>query len=1459
MSNRKGNNAMKRVLVGFGLFFLCPAIWAAASAGSNETKATPISVGSTKMLKLVEEYDPELGEMENAVHYLSVTLKRGSSYTLWLSGENAEDLELVAYPREATEEEWDKDIMEPFAGFDDPRSYTGVNANWLYASDWDYEYDPPSWKYFIVVSGDSLGDQFTINLVEGIRSFVPKGLAENPEELTVSTSDRANERNYTEEGSYYFRSKLTAGRLYELRAHKGLVSVYRDGEAVDDELLKKHPTIDPVAGDTALIFFPDESGMYDLVVEKSTTDTGSNDFSFTLRQVPIRSIANHAAKSLQIGETVNFVPGPLSNSMSYYDEIVDENIYKFKAVKGARYVFETSGATAPAKIFLYSSLGVVIATNETVGNGSYDTRIGFEATGAGDYYVGVCERGLDIAAAPTGTEISLIGRQVPPVTATPIQISPQPATEFDTPMSVGSVTTGGYLDEKVWSQTYQIACRKGVTYVLTSGFATDDVTDLTLSSQVLTASGSKVVSTGSLDGLADEPLTFKATANAMYQIRVSVAEGFSLDYPAFNVYAMAYQEGAELGILTVNTRGVAGQWSLNNEATKYAGGASVLLPTGSYTVKYAAISGFTAPKAEVVSVEAGAEPRVIEGIYNDMFDPKDDTASGATVLSVSNKKVEVARTLWDGDDVDYFAVQGKDGYRYDFALTAGAGAVKMSILDAATGEVVIDNVSEMTRLEIGNAKYLLAVRKADCSDASYVLSHLSANVGQVKWASNNVTARESAESVTLSVSRTGKDGRVRVAYTTVADTAQPGLEYYPTSGILEWAANDNAAKKITVRLIPDLKPTFEANKSFKVRLSAYPTEEELAYGEYPASFANGDTATVTLMEESKAMPGTIRWMAMGKSAGQKLSVTKPATILPANVARTETFWLERADGADGEVSVTVQTVKGTAIPGVDYVDASDTLVWTSGDVEPKSFAVELLSAEATKDKAFTVKLTANRGTVTPKVGAALSVTLKATPTSKALLPVADVGDGEGTTGKLMADLAVGNYTGLLADQNEAATNALAKLASISVTVGATGAISAKVSLSGKTYSFAAKQFDEVLEDRSSDEDPYAKVLGVTLRNTQKIGTTTYTNELQLAINDGSSISPEALGLGGGQVAMIVNVPDANNRGVQEEILYTGSLLRDNSKLPVYTGALRNFGGYYTMALIPTEDTYGLPRGNGYLTLKVDGNTGKATFAGKLPDGTAVSYSAVSALMGDIAESASCTFKAPVFLAKKPMAFGGMIKLAIEEDVPVVQENEFLMWRSDATNSTLDGDPLFLDLIPAGGYYDTVINLQRHYLDNGQAELFIAPPNVDDLPPELVAAGYDYSLDALAENVNVTVSGNKMTVDKQKLVKDAATKLNDFLASVNPANVSLTYVRATGLVSGAMSLWTDNGMAQKQISGAKHAGVMILSKTAGSMLSDDVVTAGAILLPAVTLPDKRKFVYSLPFNLVQKTAKLDWTE
>ena len=332
------------------------------------------------------------------------------------------------------------------------------------------------------------------------------------------------------------------------------------------------------------------------------------------------------------------------------------------------------------------------------------------------------------------------------------------------------------------------------------------------------------------------------------------------------------------------------------------------------------------------------------------------------------------------------------------------------------------------------------------------------------------------------------------------------------------------------------------------------------------------------------------------------------------------------------------------------------------------------------------------------------------------------------------------------------------------------------SVAGKTYAFAADTWSA----DSDEEYACAELVQV-----QKVGSQPYTNVLAVVVRRGQTAADGAHLEAIAQASLMMNVPDANNKGAQEDIAYVGELYRDNSKIQGYLNAVLGAVGYYTVALVPAGApwAYDAPAGNGYVTITID-NKGKAKVAGQLADGTTKpTYASFAAVMSD------GTVRIPVFFSKAPACFGGTITLKKGDDGRyVVDSSSMLLWNNDNAALTYWGEEGWrLELEPVGGYFNTLVNIQAHYLT---CAFSVATADVSELPVEALTSGYSYSTDAQPNETDVIVKGNAFSTSKRKLAKSGRT--NDLAASVNPCNVQVKLARATGLVSGSMSVWTENG-------------------------------------------------------------------
>ncbi|MGN0851948.1 MAG: Calx-beta domain-containing protein [Kiritimatiellia bacterium] len=1276
----------------------------AVSSGACESKATTLKAGATKTVKLVNEYDPDWKEYYgDGVYYFAVTLSRGRSYTVWVEGASANAVDLSCYQRDTTESEDDKGVYGPMADFSPSEEFVNAQACWLLADDWD-EDDPSSWKYYICVQGD-IGTSVTVGVVEGIKMFVEPGTEENPKTISFGTSEARDSATFGDD-DYYYAANLTGGRKYLIRTVGGTESAPLDlrVETADDEAEVRVEDDADYASDpynAALVVYPETSGSFRFIV----SGIGSG-FQIAYKMVGARALSAHPATSLALGDSVHLTPGALNESNAYYDEIVDGNLYKVALQKGERAVFRTTGASSATKIYAYDARGNVLATNETVGNGAHDVLVAVEATAAATYYVGVCDPTLDIGAPATAAELTLSAIRVSGADGDPdawdalddtvdgaAALEPTPGVESDDPTVVNAGHGPHRLSQNDWADCFQIGGRKDVTYVIATRLVGEQ-TDLGLTAEVFTLSGTRETVLASGAVTPGESLSFTAKVNAMHYVRIRVLEGRGLDYPDYTVHALAYSaSGAALGILRVETKGADGTWTLDREGVKYAGGVSILA-AGDHTVTFQSVKGFAlqGAAARAVSVNPGVEPTVVTGVYSDTYDPKDDTAAAATKLTIpSGKELVSARTLWQDDPADWYLVAAKDGIYYNFLLRKVSGDVTMRLFDASLTNEVAARDGTLEKLALAAGNYYLRVGHGDDAspaDGQYELVCSSANVGAVKFAKSAVSAKENAAYVELTVNRTAREGAVRVRYGTVAGSAQPGVDYVAQSGVLAWPAGDSTAKKIRIALIPDLVEAYEGNKTFQVQLLPF-GDDALGADEYAAVFAGGsatDTvaATVTLTEASRA----------GTTAESNYKAVKTATV--------------------------------------------------------KTEALALYA---------------------------------------------------------------GTFTGVLAEDGSALTNGCPALGSITFTASAAGALSAKVALAGKTYTFSAKGW--------ADADPASGAYHE-FELTTKVGGVSYVNTLRVFLAGGMTTDPDAWRDAGGFAELVMNVPDANNRGVQADICYTAELVRDNSKIQAYLDDVAAYAGYYTIALVPDGVSVadGVPAGSGYLTMTID-NKGKAKIAGQLADGsTKPSVTVQTALQAD------GSLLVPFSFVKSPCCFGGTLRLFFQEtadprlvyaQTPVVDSTLPLCWNNDNAALTRDGTEGWrLAPVPVGGYYDTVVNLQTYYLTRA------------------------LSLDGAA----AAVAGNAITLEKNA-------------AGEQTSAITLTFRRATGLTSGTLTY--------EGVRSVKHAGVMVLARDDAAPLDPDVVAPGAFVRQTTVTEQNalgrtvtRKWIESHPFDLLATDrGELDW--
>ena len=1303
-------------------------------AGSCEAKAQAISLGAAKTVTLVDEWDPETKEFyDSGVYYLAVTLSRGEAYTVWIDSETAKSVDLSAYPREATDDEAENDISAPMADFEPAEEYSLGTAAYLPSGAWD-EDDPRSWRFFIKLEGD-IGAKAKVTVERGIKPLEPEGMELNPLPFSVSPRE-ATVTKALIDGSYYLTADLKAGSRYLFRTVGG-TAARPLGLSLDTEGDYEAAADPKYAADdanTAVVVTPGADAAFTFCVF-TTNDTDTASFGLAHQQVPHRAIGAHPFTPLEDGKAVLFRPGRLVADTDYYDPIADEHLFRIEMKAGERWVIDATGADREVRMTAYDAQGARIAENDNMGDeASSDVRVALKAEKNGFYYVSVHDPALSETNEVVCAETTICAARVSAADGVPDAWDAADDTAAGAsalaplPADAGTANVHGphRLDKADWYDTFSIGGRKGITYVLDVEWAGEETRALSLLATVFTvaSSGRETDVAKAVIAPGGDSLEYTPQKNETFYVRLQVAEGVGLDYPAFNVVATARSDAGALYSLTVKTKGADATWQLRGDSAKYASGTSVLV-VGDQTVQFnSAGREFVTPKNVVVAAADVKDAQAtVVGVYTDTFDPKDDTVAGATRINPSAKAAKAPRTLFADDKMDHFSFSARDGVYYNFDLADLVGDAVLTVFkkgDAAETPVA-GPATRIAKLAPGKGDWIVRVSHADAAspaDGKYALEHSSANVGAISFARTALSAKKSAGAVALTVNRSSAEGKVRVRYGTFAGTAQPGVDYVAQQGELVWENGDRKAKTITVKLIPEAFAAEALSRQFKVLLRAV-EEDEVADDEYLAAFAAGkDEAVVTVTE------------------------TKARAANPVRGATTKT------------------------------------------EVVP---------------------------------------------------------------------LEVGNYQGVIAEDGSALTNGFPALASVtfSAKAGAKRALSARVTVAGRSYSFAADTWD-------ADGTDEARAVA-TLTQVQRAGKAAYTNVLVVAVARGMTTNDWAFAEGDAEVSLTMNVPDTRGTGVQEEISYKGTLFRDNAKIQAYLDAVTNAVGYYTAALVPSGvlAADGIPAGNGYLTLTLDAR-GKARVAGMLADGaTRPSYSSIVAV-----RDAGETLLVPVFVARAPYCFGGTLKLVRGEDgAYVVDSSEMLVWNNDNAALTYDGEEGWrMALEPVGGYFNTVDNLQAHYLTHAVS----VSAAVEDIPEEVLAKDYSFVTGVTPDGKDVSLQGNALSTERKSLVRDG--RVYDLAKSVNPCNVQVRLARATGLVTGSFSVWTENDKgAQKEISNIRHTGVLILARDVAASLDANVLSAG-FFTQRMSLSEtdangrtkRRNYTASLPFNILAVDAgEPDW--
>lgn len=984
------------------------AALSAYSGGNCESRA--VSLKSSQSVTLVPEYDPEFKEYyeDSGVGYYKIRLSRGSSCTIWIEGGGASEMDISV-------ETSFEDENAPWASFEYEEFNNGnIKAAYLYSDSWDEE-DPSSGTFYVCVEGE-VDATTTLRYVSGIQSFTQVGELDSPKSITFADSEKKTDslKTVTDIGEYWFKAKFTKGRKYAL---------WTTGGQIDSNLDISFEEEDGIHVEQDYSYTKTNDVRYFVIAEETVTkkfcvsgDEYGKSFRLYYKSVPTRLPSKHPFEDLTEENlySANVQPGRLNAGNDFYDQVADETLCRISLKKGDRRVFETANAKGSIVLAAYDSKGNVIASNDSVDGENHDCRVAFNASADGYYYVGVYEPGLAISDVPSMEKVTLKAYNADDIevadefdrvddeykTATKLIAVPGSADSgvVETAKAANLASGPHAFNAGDWYDVYAIACRKDVTYRLRAAFADEGMSSrFTLGCKLFYISDGKEKSVSLNEGVLmpfssdEEEISFKATANRTYYLRVFVQEGIGLDFPEHVVCALAQKSGVELGMLRVKTKGAEGKWYVSPDKNYYPNGAAVNV-VGSQKIVFAAVDGFSTATNQTVQVAPGATVTEVVGVYNDSYDRyqvtrnkkkvwvTDDSVSGANAGAVSISATKGAvktakRTLWTDDPADNFKFSATDGLFYNINLVDttldGAGDAVFSILK--DGEVVLGPTNTLSKHVFDAGDYILAVTHADETakkDSSYELKYSTFNVGAVKFAASSYSAKENEEYVTLKVQRTASEGVVRVNWATLAGTnavealnAKPGEEYYPTNGIITWAAGDKKDKTIKVRLLPDLVATVESNKTFTVELWGM-DPDDVADDEFAAVITR-PSAKVTLGEATKKAAGKVTAVAYGIEETPFSNTKKP--VMTVKAGETADIVLRRSSyTAATKIAVKVTAVSDkkkygdTAASGKDFEPFSQIVEWDDESDDDQIVSIPTLPRDNdfTVSRQFTVTLSA---------------------------------------------------------------------------------------------------------------------------------------------------------------------------------------------------------------------------------------------------------------------------------------------------------------------------------------------------------------------------------------------------------------------------------------------------------------------------------------------------------------------
>ena len=697
--------------------------------------------------------------------------------------------------------------------------------------------------------------------------------------------------------------------------------------------------------------------------------------------------------------------------------------------------------------------------------------------------------------------------------------------------------------------------------------------------------------------------------------------------------------------------------------------------------------------------------------------------------------------------------------------------------------------------------------------------------GKVGFVAASKTVTESAGDVWVRLARTdGSSGEIKVRVSIDADAttlynSENEARFEFEESEFTWADSKDGETNIVVKVLDDKR--FDGAGDVALKLELLKDE-------------NGDTVlttsnyVLTVTEDDKQSAGTVAFTDVEPFFSKKLTVY-------AKESEGATVYAERIDASDGYVTAQVKTSSADVALEVDGT-VTNALVWANHKYDKKAIKVTGLAAGKTATltiekptDGLKVLTSSNKVTVVSIADDApefendvAADTIYRYVAISNVYPVVLAGGAEDAKltfsllqGKLPAGLKATTAGTALAIVGTATANPgtypvvyqvtqqLGTTKTAGLTLALTLTVEDPTDASGGTPcndAVAAQKSRTIKDipviDRTSDR--LVGLLQVTVPKTGKIsakytcsagsisftakGWSAYDEESQtLSAQLSSTKKGYAMELGAednGSITATLTDPSVGE-GVDLVAVSTGNVW---SK----TNNASDWAGKYTVALIHESVAEAVghegvaPRGNGYLTLKMEKtavNTGTVTWAGKLPNGTKVSGSAVLNIDG----SCDDNVKLPVYKASST----DILALLIDVCGTTLENSDIkALWRH--TDKKKYAETSYdVDLNVFGGFYAATNNL---------AEICTADYGT-------TALNLTFDLDGLQ---GATASGKPQPVDNVPVtIKENTISV----AKGNAAGATLSFTRSTGIVSGKFQFQCETDAGLKTVK-ASYEGVVL---------------------------------------------------